>query len=262
MAGKSLIRSASLSLSPGELVVVIGPNGAGKTTLMKTLSSELSPSGGSISMDDKPLGQWPRSELARRRAVMPQSSSIVFPFSAFDVAMMGRSPHVVGSESERDAEIVLQAMAITGVTDLATRNYNTLSGGEQQRVQLARALAQVWIDEGSSVVEAEARYLLLDEPIASMDPANQLETLRVAKSYSRRGAGVLIILHDINLAAMFADRIAVMARGELRLCGKPRDVLSRETIADVFGIDVLLQEHPELDCPLIVALPGQSDQAA
>jgi iron complex transport system ATP-binding protein len=251
--GKRLLRSASLSLLPGELLVVLGPNGAGKSTLLKTLGSELVPGSGSISLDGRPLENWSRSELAQRRAVMPQSSHIVFPFTVFDVVMMGRSPHLRGRESISDERIVMNAMALTGVVDLAERNYNTLSGGEQQRVQLARALSQVWVEPNESA--EQGRYLLLDEPVASMDPAHQLETLRLAKAFSRRGVGVFLILHDINLAAMFADRIAVMAGGELRLCGSPGDVLTPDTIHAVFGIKVSLQQHPELDCPLIVSLP-------
>jgi iron complex transport system ATP-binding protein len=250
---KQLLQDASLDIKPGEVTVILGPNGAGKSTFMKLLCGDLSSSTGFITLDGNSAQSIDRRSMAQRRAMMPQSSNVVFPFSVYEIVMMGRSPYVSGSETLHDQQIVKTAMQCTGVSDLVVRNYNTLSGGEQQRVQLARVLTQIWSD-GNGVNEA-AGYLLLDEPVASMDLAHQHETLRIAKQFAQRNVGVLIILHDINLAAMYADRIAIFQSGKIVRQGKPTDVFDQELISDVFGIEVLLSEHPTLGCPLMVSLP-------
>lgn len=253
ISNKHLLRQASLDIKPGEVSVILGPNGAGKSTFLKLLCGDLLASSGHVVLDEKPTLSWDRRCLAQRRAMMPQSSNVVFPFSAFEIVMIGRSPHVSRNETRRDKSIVEAAMQCTGVSSLAARNYNTLSGGEQQRVQLARALTQIWDDESES--GGDARFLLLDEPVASMDLAHQHETLRIAKQFAARNVGVLVILHDINLAAMYADRIVIFKGGEIVRQGMPNDVLDEELISEVFGIDVLLSKHPTIGCPLMVSLP-------
>lgn len=257
--GKRLLDSASLTVAPGEVVAIIGPNGAGKSTFLKTLCGELEKTSGEILLEGRELGQWDRLQCARRRAVMPQSSQVAFPFTALDIVMMGRSPHSSAGESDKDREIVAAAMHCTGVEDLVERNFNTLSGGERQRVQMARVLSQIW--EPAPDAESSARYLLLDEPIASMDPSHQHETLRLAREFSRREVGVLVILHDVNLAALYADRIAVFDSGEIVRCGEPDQVLNQELMHTVFNMDVVLSRHPTADCPLVVPLP-RSGQAS
>ncbi|MCY4263970.1 MAG: heme ABC transporter ATP-binding protein [Gammaproteobacteria bacterium] len=253
-----LLRDVSLTLSPGEVVAIIGPNGAGKSTFLKVLGGEIQPTDGIVSMEGRNLVSWGRQALARRRSIMPQSSKIAFPFSVFEIVMMGRSPHAVSEESEIDYDIVGAAMARTGVNNLALRNYNTLSGGEQKRVQLARALAQIWTGSKHTLKDSHSdRYLFLDEPVASMDPSHQHETLRIAREFSQHNVGVLIILHDINLAAMYADRIAVFNQGELVADGEAVAILDEHLMLEVFGIHVLVQRHPTLSCPLIVALPEE-----
>ena len=251
-----LLHNVSLVLHPGEVVAVIGPNGAGKSTLLKLLGGELQPGSGSLRMDGRCLASWGRQACARKRAVMPQTSQVAFPFTVAEMVMMGRSPHVAGRESAMDQRIVAATMAWTGIDRLAARNFNTLSGGEQQRVQLARALAQIGVDpvQPSGTADA-AHYLLLDEPVASMDPAHQHQTLRIARQCSQRSVGVLVVLHDINLAAMYADRIAVFNQGELVSCGEVASTLSEQLLYQVFGIRVSLQRHPTMACPLVVPLP-------
>jgi iron complex transport system ATP-binding protein len=140
---KQLLKNATLDIKPGELTVILGPNGAGKSTFMKLLCGDLAPSSGLVALDGKPTQHWSRRRLAQRRAMMPQSSNVVFAFSALEIVMLGRSPHVARRENRRDHLIAETAMGCTGVSALATRNYNTLSGGEQQRVQLARALSNM-----------------------------------------------------------------------------------------------------------------------
>lgn len=250
---KTLLHAASLDIHPGEVTVILGPNGAGKSTFMKLVCGDLRPSTGHIKLDGKAIEYLESKAVAKRRAMMPQSSNVVFPFSVLEIVMIGRSPHVTVTEDKRDRVIAEEAMSCTGVGHLALRNYNSLSGGEQQRVQLARALAQIWDGENDC---RDSRYLLLDEPVASMDLAHQHETLRIAKMFAQRNVGVLLILHDINLASMYADRIAIFEAGKLQRKGTPHDVLDEKLVKDVFGVEVVLSRHPTLGCPYMVTIPN------
>ena len=254
IAGIGLVKDVSLTLKPGEVLAVIGPNGAGKSTFLKLLSGELKPCAGSITLEQVELRKWSNLDYARKRAVMPQSTVVAFPFTVFEVVLLGRSPHIRGVEDERDQAIALAAMQMTGVRDLALRYYDTLSGGEKQRVQFARVLTQIWDDD-----RIQARYLFLDEPVAGMDPAHQHEALKIARDFSRREVGVLVVLHDINLAAMYADRIAVFHGGVLYHCGKPDQVLTEPLIKDVFGLEVMLQPHPTWGCSVVIPSPVQTN---
>jgi len=243
----TLIAGVSAEVQPGRLTAVVGPNGAGKTTLLRAASGELSPSAGTVSLDDRPLSVVPEQEQAQRRAVLPQASRLHFAFSVLEVVLMGRTPHVQGREGPEDwaiAEDALDAVAMAGFAD---RDVPTLSGGEQQRVHLARALAQIWTppDDGH-------RYLLLDEPTASLDLAHQQNVLRTARAFADQGAGVLAILHDLNLAAQFADHVVVMADGGVHAQGAPASVLTPPCIREVFGWPVCVLAHPTQSCPLIV----------
>ena len=254
VAGARLIRDISLTVNPGEVLAIIGPNGAGKSTFLKLLSGEIRPSAGAISLEGEELQKWGKLDYARKRAVMPQSTVIAFPFTVFEVVLLGRSPHIRGIEDERDQAIALAAMQMTEVNGLALRYYDTLSGGEKQRVQFARALTQIWGDE-----HIPTRYLFLDEPVAGMDPAHQHTALKVAREFSRREVGVLVVLHDINLAAMYADRIAVFQDGNLYQCGKPDQVLTEPLIKEVFGLEVMLQRHPTWGCSVVIPSPVQTN---
>ena len=251
IAGVDLVKDISLTVRPGEVVAIIGPNGAGKSTFLKLLSGELKPSAGSIKLEEVDLQKWSKLDYARKRAVMPQNTFIAFPFTVFEVVLLGRSPHIRGVEDERDQTIALAAMQMTEVKELAMRYYDTLSGGEKQRVQFARVLSQIWDDE-----RILTRYLFLDEPVAGMDPAHQHEALKIAREFSRRQVGVLVVLHDINLAAMYADRIAVFNGGVLYHCGKPDQVLTEPLIKEVFGLDVILQQHPTWGCSVVIPSPS------
>ena len=253
IAGIDLVKDVSLTVKPGEVLAIIGPNGAGKSTFLKLLSGEIRPSAGSISLEGEELQKWSKLDYARKRAVMPQNTVIAFPFTVFEVVLLGRSPHIRGVEDERDQAIALDAMHMTEVKGLAMRYYDTLSGGEKQRVQFARVLTQIWDDE-----RILSRYLFLDEPVAGMDPAHQHEALNIAREFSRRGVGVLVVLHDINLAAMYADRIAVFYGGNLYQYGKPDQVLTEPLIKDVFGLDVMLQQHPTWECSVVIPSPVQT----
>ena len=245
VAARSLVEEVSLAVDAGEVLVIVGPNGAGKSTLLKLLSGELTPASGDVRLGGRRLADWSLRDQARRRAVLPQQSDLTFPFSCSEVVLLGRTPHLVGAETAHDHAIVRRAMTTTDTLTLADRMYPTLSGGERQRVQTARAIDQI-SDRGT------LRVLVLDEPTASLDPAHQHTMLRIARGLADDHCAVVCVLHDLNLAAQYASRIAVMHEGRLVAVGKPSRVLSRDLLADVFALDALVVPHPELSCPLIV----------
>jgi len=246
-----LLRGVTLSAHVGQVLALVGPNGAGKSTLLRVLSGELTPTHGEVRMGGRPLGAWTLRAQARARAVLAQSSELGFPFPAEEVVMLGRAPHLNGRESARDRDIVARALTAADVLGRRARAYSTLSGGEQQRVQLARALAQVW--------EGGPRALLLDEPTSSLDLSHQHATLRFARHMASTGCAVICVLHDLNLAAQYADRIAVLELGELRAWGAPAHVLTAARIAEVFQVRARVVPHPELACPLIVPVEPAAD---
>lgn len=241
---KTLINDVSIGVHGGELVGVVGPNGAGKTTLLRALSGDVELSAGTVFIDDRPLGEFDARELARRRAVMPQSSYLPFLFTAREVVRMGRAPWE-GERGEREhgAKLTEYAMGLTDTQDYAIRAYPTLSGGEQSRVTLARVLAQ------------ETPILLIDEPTAHLDLRHQHLVLQLARELASEGAAVVAVLHDLNLAAMYADTALVLHRGELVAAGPTEDSLHPETLSPVFGMDFVLQPHPDLERPMLVPLP-------
>ncbi|MEM7535682.1 MAG: heme ABC transporter ATP-binding protein [Chloroflexota bacterium] len=245
---KILIEHVSLTVTPGQLVAVVGPNGAGKSTLLKAICGEQTMRQGEIRLNERPLSDWSSKEQAQLRAVLPQSSTLNFGFRVMEVVLMGRSPHIDGTESTRDYEVVFDALDAVAMSEFAERVYTTLSGGEQQRVQLARVLAQIWDESPHG-----ARYLLLDEPTNNLDLAHQHATLRIARQFSRNGSGVLAILHDLNLAAQYADQVVILKGGRILADGTPKAVLNSTTIEEAFDMPVTVIEHPTLDCPLIVS---------
>ncbi|MCK6629244.1 MAG: heme ABC transporter ATP-binding protein [Anaerolineae bacterium] len=247
---KTLLQNISLTVEPGQVVAVVGPNGAGKSTLLKILSGDLRPGMGKVLLQGNPLAAWPLRERARMRAVLPQQSRLQFPFTTLEVALMGRMPHTSGREGQRDYEIARAALAAADVLHLAGRLYPTLSGGEQQRAQLARVLAQIW-----EAPPQGRRYLLLDEPTTSLDLAHQHDTLHLARDFARQGVGVLTILHDLNLAAQYADRVLMLRSGRQIAWGPPPQVLTPPLIQAAFDIAVTVLPHPQLGCPLVVSTP-------
>ncbi|MFP4510787.1 MAG: heme ABC transporter ATP-binding protein [Spirochaetaceae bacterium] len=249
----TILSDVSLNVKPGEVFAVTGPNGAGKSTLLRVLCGDLTPSSGSVHIDSHPLSPRFNRDLSRRRAVVSQKQAAALGLRAFDVTMLGRTPHVRVRETEYDYRVVSEALLQLNADTLSEKMYQVLSGGEQQRVGLARAGAQIWdpVPEGS-------RYLLLDEPTSSLDLAHQHIVLQWARQWASRGLGVLVILHDLNLAARYADRMTVLCSGRQIATGAPRSIITRNLIHDVFETDAIVQDHPCYDCPLIVAL-GPAD---
>lgn len=242
-AGRPVLTDLSFELRVGEVMAVLGTNGAGKSTLLAALSGELKADAGQVRLGARALDDWPALERARSLAVLPQQSELVFPFRVEEVVALGRMPHAAGVQ--QDQRVCGQAMAAADVGHLAGRSYLALSGGERQRVHLARVLAQVW-------EAGEGGCLLLDEPTASLDLAHQRLIMQQARVMAARGLSVLVVLHDLNLAAAFADRVLLLHQGRLEALGAPWDVLQAERIARVFGVQVQVQQHPLQDCPLVI----------
>ena len=245
--GNTLLSDVSVQVHPGEVMAVLGPNGAGKSTLLRVLSGDLSPESGTVAMGGRSLDAWKKMDSARVRAVLMQQSTLSFAFRVIEVALMGRSPHTEGPETRRDYEIAREALFEAGVDHLEKRLYTTLSGGESQRVHLARVLAQIWDSNDDT-----PRYLLLDEPTSSLDLAHQHHILSVARAFAARDVGVLVVLHDLNLAAQYADTALLLDRGREIAAGIPAEVLQDHIVEEVYGIPITVIPHPHKPCPLIV----------
>lgn len=230
--GRMLIEDISVDLRPGEMLAVIGPNGAGKSTLLRALAGDIVPTEGHVTLDARELYRWKLADLARRRAVLPQATHVTFPMTAQDIVALGRSPYPGTKLRGEDGAAIRAATQRTGIQALLHRDYNTLSGGEQQRVQLTRVLAQIWrADSGG-----EPRFLLLDEPTASLDLAHQHALLAVVRSLVDEGVGVLAILHDLGQAAAYADRVLALKSGTVVALGTPEDVIAPEIVTATYGI--------------------------
>ena len=239
----------SLDIRPGELLVLIGRNGAGKSTLLKAMAGEPLPPRtrlrGDITLNGAPLAQYTVAALARLRAVLPQTAQLSFPFSALDIVTMGRLPFPrsrrrdgFGKTVESDTEIATLALERAGAAPLLHRDVMTLSGGEWARVQFARVLAQLWPDDDASA-PAVPRYLLLDEPTAALDLAHQHYLLSLTRELAGTwGFGAMAIVHDVNLAARHADRMALLANGRILATGTPRDVMHADLIETTLGLPV------------------------
>lgn len=227
--GRSLLKNVSFQVRKGEVLALLGANGAGKSTLMHLLCGEKKANAGVISLHGKELAMYKPIELARCRALLSQSSHITLAFKVHEIVMMGRYPHFSSKPSARDYEVVKEVMGLCGVTELNDRVYMSLSGGEQQRVQLARVLAQVWDNTDS--------LLLLDEPISALDLHYQQKVLAIAKTLSRKGFMVIMVVHDINFASIYADRIIMLKNGRKLFDGTPIEVLNTKDVYTVFSVD-------------------------
>lgn len=248
VSGRDLLQSVTFGLGGGELLAVLGRNGAGKSTLLRHLTGELGKRG--VQLFGQPLREHAPADLARRRAALPQQTPLTFAYEVLDVVLLGRIPHG-RRETGEDREVARAALAQVGLPGFEHRNILTLSGGEQQRVHLARVLAQLWADPATP--GPPPRVLLLDEPTSSLDLAHQHATLRLARDLCAQGVGVIAVLHDLNLAAQYADRILLLSGGRVTALGTPEEVLTPELIEDAYGHRVAVTPHPCLKCPLVVS---------
>ena len=246
---RQILDGLDLSLESGTLTALLGPNGAGKSSLLKCLTGELEYEG-SITLFGADRQQWDSSQLAHRLGVLPQSSSLNFPFLCEEVVAMGRLPHC--EPARRKEEIVAAAMTHAGVEHLAKRLYPGLSGGERQRVQFARVLAQIWQTPSPTEQAEQPRLLLLDEPTSALDLKYQHQLLTMARALASRNTAVLVVLHDLNLAARYADRLVMLERGKLMADGTPAEVLTPELIARLYDYPAQVIHHPESGLPMVV----------
>jgi iron complex transport system ATP-binding protein len=233
LAGRLVLRDVSLALSSGHLVALVGPNGAGKTTLLRALAG-LVPSGGIIRVHGDELSSLSLRERARRFAYLPQGNLAHWPLPARDIVALGRYPHGATDPARltaKDAEAVLRAMQAADVLEFSDRRVTELSGGERSRVALARALA------------VEAPVILADEPTSSLDPRHQIDVMKTLHAAVDKGALVIVVTHDLGLAARFADTVLVMSEGRLVSQGAPAEALSEQVMADVFRIDAYRAEY-------------------
>lgn len=240
-----ILQDVSLDVGAGKVVVVLGPNGAGKSSLLKVASGEITPQSGEVHFNNRLLSSCPPAEKALHMAVLPQQSLLNFPFTVEEVVMLGRTPHNTGLVV--DQEIVSQALRSTDSDYLRQQTYTSLSGGEKQRVQLARVLAQVWQSEDDG-----DRVVILDEPTSALDYSHQQMVARLLREHSARGCAVVTAMHDLNLAAQCADHLVLMCCGQLRAFGSPEEVLQEDLLQEVFQVTFHRVTHPETGRPWLL----------
>ena len=264
---RQILSDIDLSLPAGQVIGVLGANGAGKSTLLAALAGELSPSAGRITLNGRPLSAWPAAELASCRAVLPQSPSLQFDLPVATVIGMGAYPHARHTRTgaprtddsrdtaraaiAEDQRILQRVLALADVQDLYERRYRRLSGGEQQRVHLARVLYQLLLARQG---HDEYRVLMLDEPTASLDPRHQLHLLSAVHTLvHEENVAALVIVHDLNLAAGCCDRLLLLGQGRVAACGTPAQVLTPDTLRQVYGVEATVLPHPnQPGRPLVV----------
>jgi iron complex transport system ATP-binding protein len=223
--GTQVLKDVDLEVKLGEMLSIVGPNGSGKSTLLKCINRILKTQQNTVLIDGEDTSKLNLKELSKIMGYVPQSSTNTFPFTVFDIVLMGRKPYIHWSLSEHDTEIVAEMLDYLGIGELAMRHYNELSGGEQQKVIIARALAQ------------QPRLLLLDEPTSSLDIKHQLEILCILKSLAKtQHCSVIVAMHDLNLASRFSDRMLMLKQGCIFTVGTPDAVLTEENIESVYGI--------------------------
>ncbi|TGK77560.1 heme ABC transporter ATP-binding protein [Leptospira noumeaensis] len=235
IGSKQILSKIELEIQPGELHVLIGRNGAGKSTLFHLLCGDIRPEKGNIYLDGIPLNSYSKNQLAKLRAVLTQETAITFPIHSEAVIALGRHPHV--TDTRRDKEIVQTCLKITDSIEQKDQNYATLSGGERQKINFGRILAQAW--------ETPPRYIFLDEPVSALDIPNQYKTLNICRHMANQGYAVFMILHDLNLAAQYADKVTLLHKGSIVKSGDPNEVLTIENLETAFGIKTRILNAPE-----------------
>jgi iron complex transport system ATP-binding protein len=241
-----VLKNVSFQVPQRDFFIIIGPNGSGKTTLMKVISGILKPQNGELEILDRPIDQYHRKALAKTIAFVPQMTFADFPFTVTEIVLMGRSPYLgmLGIEQKNDLEVANQAIAFTGLENLAHRKLDQLSGGEQQRVFIARAICQ------------EPDIILLDEPTASLDLAYQVRIMDLMeKLKTEKGITVVMVSHDVNLAAMYADHLMLLHKGQVVCQGLPDEVITYQTLEAAYGCTLLVDESPLGNFPRVTLVP-------
>lgn len=243
LGGKTILKNVNIRAKPGEVTAIVGPNGSGKTTLIRALSGDL-PYTGQALLDGALFESFKPWQMAERRAVLPQASALSFPFTVREIVTLGLTGGRSGLAASEEAHLPDQALELVDLTGFGGRYYQELSGGEQQRAQLARVLCQVW----KPVLDDQPRYLLLDEPVSSLDIRHQMLVMDIARNFAAKGGGVITILHDLNLTALYADHVVMVHDGSIDACG---------TVAETFTNERLLRVY---ECPLQVGVTPPAEQ--
>ncbi|MEA1906926.1 MAG: ABC transporter ATP-binding protein [Euryarchaeota archaeon] len=229
-----VLEGISMDLDSSEIIGIVGPNGAGKSTLIRCIDRILTPGGGTILLDENDISNMTRMEIAKRMGYVPQTTTRVFPATVFDTVLMGRRPHLGWKSSEEDVDKVLEILELLGIMEFAMRDFNEISGGQQQKVLIARALAQ------------EADILLLDEPTSNLDIRHQLEVMEIMTNIvHRKKLSAVMAIHDLNLAARYTTRILMMNGGRIFAAGNPESVLTTENIRRAYGVEALVKSDGE-----------------
>lgn len=251
----TLLDEVSVTVNEGEILSIVGPNGAGKTTLLNALSGDIILDKGRITFLEKNIENWSIQEKARHLAVLPQLSLLNFPYTAEDVVALGRIPHSTGVK--KDMDIIQRSMQAMDIGHLSRRNYMHLSGGEKQRTQLARVMAQIWdekdtADASVNAVYRKPRLLLLDEPTAALDLGHQQVLMRAIRRFANQGVAVVMVLHDINLASRYSDRIVALLDGRVLAQGDVNEVISEHFLQELYAAKVYVVKHPQTNNNVII----------
>lgn len=244
---KEILNGISAEFKPGEFNMILGPNGSGKSSFLKIFSGEISGYEGSVLYNGHPISGLKKEELARYRAVMSQQPELGFPLTVDEVVMMGRYPHFRFNPGKKDEAICNEVIDRMNLSAFKERNYLTLSGGEKQRVQYARVLAQVWEKPA-----AGCRYLFLDEPLTSLDISYQQEFLQIAREFRKDDTVLVAVMHDINLATQYGDKLFFLKEGALVAHGTAAEILNESLIEKVFNIKTAIIQNPVTGTPLII----------
>lgn len=246
ISGIKILNGVSCVAQAGALTVIVGPNGSGKTTLLKAMTGEL-PYSGTINLDGSDVKSYSIATMAARRAVLPQSTALAFPFTVLEVVRLGLSSGLFAN----DGDLPARSLAHVGLAGFEGRFYHALSGGEQQRCQLARVLTQVW----QPIRDAESSWLFLDEPVSALDIGHQLEVMQIARAFADAGGSVVAVMHDLNLTAMFANSVALLANGEMVIQGCPKNVLTNVHLSTAYKCNVRVNQTPPADHSVPYLLP-------
>lgn len=244
---KQILNGITADFCPGEINMILGPNGSGKSSFLKIFAGETEKYSGNIFYNEKNIAQQKKESLATYRAVMSQQPELSFPLMVKEVVMMGRYPHFDFNPTKKDGLICDEVLEKLNLNYFKDRNYLTLSGGEKQRVQFARVLAQIWEPPANG-----QRFLFLDEPLNSLDINYQQEFLKILQTFTKPDTTVIAVMHDLNLAIQFADKLFFLKSGELVRSGEPTDIISEDLLQEVFAVKTSIIKNPITNNPLVI----------
>ncbi len=248
-SGRKILDEVSFNLELGKLTAIIGKNGAGKSSILKCICGDIAYEKGRVRFEGEEINEIDLKHLATKRAVVSQKSSLEFSFTAREVVNLGRSLSSSFITSAKDEAIILKCLEMVDGLSLIDQSYTTLSGGEKQRVHFARALAQIW----DRIENDKPAYLILDEPLASLDVAHQHEMMHILQQLCKKNIAVMIVIHDLNLAAQYADYVHILKEGKTVIHGTPLEVFKEDIITHAFDYPVSVIPHPKIQCPLIIS---------